>query len=530
MSDLHDVARRQSQITRRATMPTGVHTAKVSRIGPAGEVYAIIPTQDLRVEYGPLIVPAGYAPALDAQCLIALTSQPGGNWFVLPTLGGGGGTQGPPGPTGPMGPAGAPGSPGAAGAPGAKWYSNVGPPLPGLGIVGDYYLEYPTGDVYEKIASGWVHDSNLTGPAGADGSPGEKWFAASGAPTSGVGIVGDWYLNTLNGDFYEKTGASTWTLRGNLKGPTGATGSTGSAGAPGAAGATGPAGANGLASGYDWLARVSRVGAFACLSGSVQFPITYDTEDYDTANAVPAGTNGITIPTSGYYDIAVTVGWQDNPNGDRYFDIRVNGAVIQAKTDRAVSTTGIGTVQSYRDIRYLVGGQIIQVGVLQYGPASLQCQSVALTVGRIVNPGMVAGNLGQAVKLRALSTGTVQPASGATADLTGASIPITVPGVYHVIGEFDIRILTAGAAGTYGIGAVAIGGAGNTLQTTPVILASNHAGDRMTLASYGFATFPDVGGGAVAAGSLLKLQGTSSGIQVSFEQNATIMAHRIGSV
>jgi hypothetical protein len=45
-------------------------------------------------------------------------------------------------------------------------------------------------------------------------------------------------LNTTSGDVSEKTAASTWTLRGNIKGPTGATGATG---ATGSTGATGPA-------------------------------------------------------------------------------------------------------------------------------------------------------------------------------------------------------------------------------------------------------------------------------------------------
>jgi hypothetical protein len=31
-------------------------------------------------------------------------------------------------------------------------------------------------------------------------------------------------LNSTNGDYYEKTGAAVWTLRGNLKGPAGAPG------------------------------------------------------------------------------------------------------------------------------------------------------------------------------------------------------------------------------------------------------------------------------------------------------------------
>ena len=56
------------------------------------------------------------------------------------------------------------------------------------------------------------------GPPGSAGTPGEKWFSGSGAPAGGTGAVGDWYYRTDTGDFYEKTGASAWTVRGNLKG------------------------------------------------------------------------------------------------------------------------------------------------------------------------------------------------------------------------------------------------------------------------------------------------------------------------
>jgi hypothetical protein len=55
-------------------------------------------------------------------------------------------------------------------------------------------------------------------------------MSGSGVPSSGVGVVSDWYLNTSNGDVYEKTGASTWTLRDNITGPPGNDGADGSNG------------------------------------------------------------------------------------------------------------------------------------------------------------------------------------------------------------------------------------------------------------------------------------------------------------
>lgn len=64
------------------------------------------------------------------------------------------------------------------------------------------------------------------GTNGTNGTPGEKWFTGSGVPagTLAGSIVGDWYIDSVNGDYYEKTATSTWTLRGNLKGPQGPAG------------------------------------------------------------------------------------------------------------------------------------------------------------------------------------------------------------------------------------------------------------------------------------------------------------------
>lgn len=48
-----------------------------------------------------------------------------------------------------------------------------------------------------------------------------KWYSGAGAPLGTNYIVNDWYINTNNSDIYEKTGNTTWTLRGNIKGATG---------------------------------------------------------------------------------------------------------------------------------------------------------------------------------------------------------------------------------------------------------------------------------------------------------------------
>ena len=173
------------------------------------------------------------------------------------------GSQGPQGATGAQGPT---GNTGAQGTPGEKWFSQSGAPAGATGIVGDWSLDTASGDVYEKTGtSTWTLRGNIRGPqgiqgiqgptgatgtTGAQGTPGEKWFSQAGAPAGATGIVGDWSLDINSGDVYEKTGASTWTLRGNIRGPQGIQGiqgpqgPTGLTGPQGPIGLTGPAGAD----------------------------------------------------------------------------------------------------------------------------------------------------------------------------------------------------------------------------------------------------------------------------------------------
>jgi len=203
------------------------------------------------------------------------------SWSVLRSV------IGPAGATGPQGPAGATGATGPQGPAGPAGegvrilgsVAGVGS-LPSSGNTpGDGYLI--GGDLYVWGGSSWTNVGNITGPQGPVGPTGPQgiqgpqgatgltgpqgpagptgptgstgptgpagvdgatWLSGAGAPSGGVGVVNDFYLNTTNGDYHKKTGASTWTLQGNLTGPTGPTGPTG---ATGATGATGPQGLQG---------------------------------------------------------------------------------------------------------------------------------------------------------------------------------------------------------------------------------------------------------------------------------------------
>lgn len=91
----------------------------------------------------------------------------------------------------------------------------------------------------------------IQGIQGDPGVDGAVIHSVTGAPGSGVGVVGDWAIRTDGGNVYEKTGASTWTLRLNIIGPQGVQGNvgpqgpTGPQGIQGNDGPTGPTGATG---------------------------------------------------------------------------------------------------------------------------------------------------------------------------------------------------------------------------------------------------------------------------------------------
>lgn len=141
------------------------------------------------------------------------------------------GTQGIQGPAGPTGADGAAGASGVDGAAGSVWRSGVGSPSNGLGVDGDYYLNTSNGDVYLKAAGTYTVQTNIkgaagaTGATGAAGTPGSVWRSGAGAPSNGTGVDGDHYLNQTNGDVYLK-GGGVYSVVANIKGADGAGGFT----------------------------------------------------------------------------------------------------------------------------------------------------------------------------------------------------------------------------------------------------------------------------------------------------------------
>ena len=60
----------------------------------------------------------------------------------------------------------------------------------------------------------------VDGAPGTPGTNGSTWYNGITAPTTGTGVNGDWYLNTLTWDIYHKE-SNSWIPKGNIKGETG---------------------------------------------------------------------------------------------------------------------------------------------------------------------------------------------------------------------------------------------------------------------------------------------------------------------
>ena len=117
---------------------------------------------------------------------------------------------------------GATGAVGVAGADGITytWRSGAGAPAGGLGINGDFYLNTTNGDVYLKTAGTWAVVINIIGADGANGVNAGVLMNGAGAPAVGLGVDNDYYINLTNGDLYYKSGGA-WAVVANITGPTG---------------------------------------------------------------------------------------------------------------------------------------------------------------------------------------------------------------------------------------------------------------------------------------------------------------------
>jgi hypothetical protein len=204
------------------------------------------------------------------------------------------GVQGPAGATGATGATGAQGATGATGAQGPQGAQGVAGtngtngvdgktilngtsnPSPALGTTGDFYINTSSNTLFgPKTVSGWGSGTSLVGPQGPTGATGatgpQGATGATGAqgsqgvagtngtngadgktilngtsnPSTSLGTIGDFYINTSSNTLFGPKTVSGWGSGTSLVGPQGSTGAQGLIGATGPQGSTGPQGATG---------------------------------------------------------------------------------------------------------------------------------------------------------------------------------------------------------------------------------------------------------------------------------------------
>ncbi|MCA1452117.1 hypothetical protein I6F35_02670 [Bradyrhizobium sp. BRP22] len=171
------------------------------------------------------------------------------------------GQQGPPGPQGVQGPAGAKGDrgpqgvqgpPGPTGAAGNTVLYGSADPTAGVGVDGDFYINTTTHFIFGPKASGaWPTGTSLVGPQGPQGIQGIQGVPGAdgntvlyGAidPAAGVGVNGNFYINTTTHFMFGPKAAGAWPAGTSLIGPQGPQGIQGNIGNTGPQGATGQRG------------------------------------------------------------------------------------------------------------------------------------------------------------------------------------------------------------------------------------------------------------------------------------------------
>lgn len=111
---------------------------------------------------------------------------------------------------------------GTQGLAGSRQYAGAGAPNSGLGVDGDFYLQAPGNNYYNKAAGAWTLVANFSGAAGTNGN---VTYSGSTAPSNALGANGDYYINSTTQDYYVKA-SGTWGIIMNLKGSNGANGSS----------------------------------------------------------------------------------------------------------------------------------------------------------------------------------------------------------------------------------------------------------------------------------------------------------------
>src|SRR5690606_30831247 len=114
------------------------------------------------------------------------------------------------------------GEQGSAGEDGSTILAGSGGPTASIGVMGDYYINQDTRELYgPKIdATTWGSPISLRGASGADGADGSQILSGTSAPTTSLGQDGDYYLRANTYDLYGPKTSGAWGSPINLKGST----------------------------------------------------------------------------------------------------------------------------------------------------------------------------------------------------------------------------------------------------------------------------------------------------------------------
>jgi hypothetical protein len=212
------------------------------------------------------------------------------------------------------------GDPGVTGPSGATWRSGSAIPDNATGADGDFYFRTATSDIYKRASGvysiianikgddGDDGDTGATGSTGATGADGNTILSGSGAPSSGLGVNGNFYIDTSARAIYGPKTSGAWGSATSLIGPTGPSGGA---------------------------SRGARVYNSASISvaNSTATALTFDSErdDSDTIHDTGSNTGRLTCKTAGIYLIYGTVRFAANATGFRELSIRLNGSTFVAQ-------------------------------------------------------------------------------------------------------------------------------------------------------------------------------------------------------
>ncbi|MDR8391770.1 hypothetical protein NC796_11490 [Aliifodinibius sp. S!AR15-10] len=130
------------------------------------------------------------------------------------------------GPEGPQGAEGSQGPVGPAGDDGSMMYADEGPPSSDIGDIGDFYLNTNTGEYHgPKTEEGWGDPIIVL--MGNDGDDGTEIHSGSGAPNDTLGVAGDFYIDLSVQNLYGPKDDSGWGTPIDLNGVDGTDGADG---------------------------------------------------------------------------------------------------------------------------------------------------------------------------------------------------------------------------------------------------------------------------------------------------------------